>query len=62
MEQVVDVREAVVLGQADLLDHVPGDGLETAEGEQDLAEATPGVVLAVVDVVLEIDLGKDITE
>lgn len=40
-------------GQLDLLDHLPGDGLEWGEGEEELPETSPGGVLPVRHVVLE---------
>ena len=40
-----------------LLDHLPGDGLEAGEREEDLAEAAAAVVQTLRrDVVLEVDL------
>lgn len=56
LEQAVDVRHAEQLGELDLLDHLPGYGLESRQGEQDLAEAAAALVLSVADVVLQVDL------
>ena len=39
-----------------MFDHLPGDALETGEDEQELPEPPARVVLAVVDVVLEVHL------
>lgn len=50
------MRHAEQLGELYLLDHLPGDGLQCGEGEEELAESTPAVVLAVADVVLQVDL------
>lgn len=40
LEQRVDVGHAKDLGKLDLFDHLPGDGLQNGQDEQDLAEAT----------------------
>ena len=50
------MRHPAVLGHLDLLYHLPGDGLQRGQRQENLSEATARVVLAVADVVLQIDL------
>ena len=38
LQQVVYVGDPVVLGDGDLLDHLPGDGLQAGQRQQDLPE------------------------
>lgn len=56
LQQVVDLGHAEELDELDLLNHLPGDALQGRQQEQQLAEAASGVVLAVVDVVLQAHL------
>jgi hypothetical protein len=35
------MRDAIVLGEGDLLDHLPGDGLEAGQRQQDLSKPEP---------------------
>lgn len=56
LQQVVDLGQTEQLGHLDLLDHLPGDALEAGQDQEDLAVAAARVVLAVVDVIFEVDL------
>ena len=57
LQEVVDLRHAARLGDADLLDHLPRDGLEAGQRQQDLAEAAAAVVEPLRgDVILQVDL------
>lgn len=56
LQQVVDLSHAEELNKLDLLYHLPGDALQRGQQEEDVTEPAPGVVLAVVDVVLQVDL------
>lgn len=56
LQQVVDLGHAEELDELDLLDHLPRDALQAGQQKQQLAEAAAGVVLAVVDVVLQAHL------
>ncbi len=38
LEESIYVSDPVVLGEGDLLNHLPGDGLEARQGQQDLPE------------------------
>ena len=59
MQQVVYLGQAAELYELELLDHLPGDALQGGQQEQQLSEATPGVVLPVVDVVLQTHLNLE---
>lgn len=50
------MRHSEQLGELDLLDHLPRDALQRRQAQQQLPEAPAAVVLAVADVVLQIDL------
>jgi len=56
LEQGIDVRHAKQSDELDLLDHLPGDGLQGGQGQQDLAETSSAVVLTIADVIFEIYL------
>lgn len=56
LQQVVNLGHAEELDELDLLDHLPGDALQGGQQEQQLTEAASGVILAVVDVVLQAHL------
>lgn len=56
LQQVVDLGHAEELDELDLLDHLPGDALQGGQQQQQLTEAAPRVVLAVIDVVLQAHL------
>ena len=57
LQEVVDLRDAARLGDADLLDHLPRDRLQARQRQQDLAEAAAAVVQTLGgDVVLQVDL------
>ena len=56
LEQVVDLGHAKELDELDLLDHLPGDALQSGQQKQQLPKPPSGVVLSVVDVVLQADL------
>ena len=38
LEESVYVSHPIVLGEGDLLNHLPGDGLEAGQGQQDLSK------------------------
>ena len=59
VQQVVYLGQAAELDELELLDHLPGDALQGGQQEQQLPEATPGVVLAVVNVVLQTHLNLE---
>lgn len=56
LEQVVDLGHSEELDKLNLLDHLPGDALQRGQQQQQLSEATPGIVLPVIDVVFQADL------
>lgn len=56
LQQVVDFGQAAQLDELELLDHLPGDALQRGQQQEQLSEATPTVVLPVVDVVFQTDL------
>ncbi len=56
MQQVVYLSQAAQLNELELFDHLPGDALQGGQQEQKLSKTTPGVVLTVINVVLQIHL------
>lgn len=56
LQQAVDPGHAEELHELDLLYHLPGDALQRGQQEEDVAEPASGVILAIVDVVLQVDL------
>lgn len=56
LEQVVDLHHPEELHELDLLDHLPGDALQRGQQQEQLPEAPAGVVLPVVDIVLQAQL------
>lgn len=56
LEQVVNLHHPEELDELDLLDHLPGDALQSGQQEEELAEASARVVLPVVNVVLQAHL------
>lgn len=56
LEQIVNLGHAEEFDKLNLLDHLPGDALQCWQQQEQLSEATPRVVLPVVDVVFQADL------
>lgn len=60
VQQVVYLGQAAELNELELFDHLPGDALQGGQQEQQLSKTTPGVILTVINVVLQthLDLHK----
>lgn len=56
LQQVVNLGHAKEFDELDLLNHLPSDALQCWQQQEQLSKAAPGVVLPVVDVVLQADL------
>lgn len=56
LQEVVNVGYTAVLGELDLLYHLPRDRLQRGQSQQDLAKPSPCVVLSVANVIFQVHL------
>ena len=56
LEQIINLSDSGCFSFVDFFNHLPSDGLQAWQGQEDGSETASAVVLTVTDVILQIDL------